>query len=56
MYGLMAGMSNIVDELPNDKADKSVDEIWAEEAENRLIAYRAGKLESVSMEEVFKEN
>jgi putative addiction module component (TIGR02574 family) len=37
-----------------DEPDKKLDEIWAEEAENRLKAYRAGKLEGVSMEEVFK--
>jgi putative addiction module component (TIGR02574 family) len=37
-----------------DEPDKKLDEIWAEEAENRLKAYRAGKLEGVPMEEVFK--
>lgn len=38
-----------------DEPDKRLDEIWAEEAENRLKAYRAGKLEGVSMEEIFKD-
>lgn len=37
-----------------DEPDKKLDEIWAEEAEKRLKAYRKGKLEGVPMEEVFK--
>lgn len=35
-----------------DEPDKSLDEIWAEEAEKRLRAYREGKLEGVPMEEI----
>ncbi len=38
-----------------DEPDKKLDEIWAEEAEARLKAYREGALESVPMEEIFKE-
>lgn len=38
-----------------DEPDKKLDELWAEEAEKRLKAYREGKLESISMEEIFKE-
>ena len=38
-----------------DEPDKKLDEIWAEEAEKRLSAYREGRLEAVSMEEIFKE-
>lgn len=38
-----------------DEPDKKLDEIWAEEAEKRLRAYREGRLEGVPMEEVFKE-
>ncbi len=38
-----------------DEPDKKLDEIWAEEAEKRLNAYRAGKLQGVPMEEVFKD-
>ncbi len=53
--GMMVGMINHVDESLNDKTEKSVDEIWAEEAEKRLAAYRAGKLEGIPIEEVFKE-
>ena len=37
-----------------DEPDKTIDEIWAEEAGKRLKAYRSGKLEGISMEEVFK--
>jgi putative addiction module component (TIGR02574 family) len=39
-----------------DEPDKKLDEIWAEEAEKRLSAYRNGKLEGVPMEEIFKDN
>lgn len=38
-----------------DEPDKKLDEIWAEETEKRLKAYRAGKLQGVPMEEVFKD-
>jgi putative addiction module component (TIGR02574 family) len=38
-----------------DEPDKKLDEIWAEEAEKRLKAYREGKLEGIPMEEIFKE-
>ena len=38
-----------------DEPDKNLDEIWAEEAEKRLKAYREGKLEGIPMEEIFKE-
>lgn len=37
-----------------DEPDKKLDEIWAEEAEGRLKAYREGKLEGIPIEEVFK--
>jgi putative addiction module component (TIGR02574 family) len=38
-----------------DEPDKSLDEIWAEEAQKRLKAYREGRLEGVPMEEIFQE-
>jgi len=38
-----------------DEPDSSLDAIWAEEAEKRLKAYRAGKVEGIPMEEIFKE-
>lgn len=38
-----------------DEPDKKLDDIWAEEAEKRLKAYREGRLEGIAMEEIFKE-
>jgi putative addiction module component (TIGR02574 family) len=38
-----------------DEPDKGLDEIWAEESERRLMAYREGSLEGIPMEEIFKE-
>ena len=38
-----------------DEPDSSLDNIWAEEAEKRLKAYRAGNLEGIPMAEIFKE-
>ena len=38
-----------------DEPDSSLDVIWADEAEKRLKAYRAGNLEGIAMEEIFKE-
>jgi len=38
-----------------DEPDKKLDDIWAEEAEKRLRAYREGRLEGIPMEEIFKE-
>lgn len=37
-----------------DEPDKTIDEIWAEEAEKRLKAYRDGKLETIPSEVIFK--
>lgn len=37
-----------------DEPDKKLDEIWAEEAEKRLKAYREGRLEGIPMEKIFK--
>lgn len=37
-----------------DEPDKTIDAIWAEEAEKRLKAYRDGKLQAISTEEIFK--
>lgn len=37
-----------------DEPDKTIDAIWAEEAEKRLTAYREGKLKGVPMEDIFK--
>jgi putative addiction module component (TIGR02574 family) len=38
-----------------DEPDSSLDAIWAEEAEKRLNAYRAGTLEGIPMDEIFKD-
>jgi len=38
-----------------DEPDKKLDDIWAEEAEKRLKAYREGRLEGIPMEDIFKE-
>jgi len=49
-FTLVEGLINSLDE-----PDKKLDEIWAEEAEKRLKAYREGKLEGIPMEAIFKE-
>ena len=36
-----------------DEPDKEIDEIWAEEAEKRLKAYREGRLKGIPYEDVF---
>jgi putative addiction module component (TIGR02574 family) len=36
-----------------DEPNRELDEIWSEEAEQRLKAYRAGKIESISSETTF---
>ena len=48
--------SKLIDELLKslDKPDEEIDEIWAEEADKRLEAYRRGELRAVPMENVFK--
>ena len=45
----------IIDELLKslDKPDKNIDDIWKDEAVNRIKAYDNGKLETVSEEEFF---
>ncbi len=37
-----------------DEPDEKLEEIWAEEAEKRLRAYREGRLEGIAMEDIFK--
>jgi len=48
----------IVDEILKslDKPDTQIDNIWAEESQSRLNAYRKGELETVSEEEFFSYN
>jgi putative addiction module component (TIGR02574 family) len=38
-----------------DEPDANLDAIWAEEAERRLAAHRAGKIGGIPLEEVFGE-
>lgn len=38
-----------------DKPDPEIDRVWQEEALRRLKAYDEGRLECVSMEEVFRD-
>ena len=38
-----------------DEPNKKLDDLWVEESEKRLKAYREGRLESFPMEEIFKE-
>jgi putative addiction module component (TIGR02574 family) len=47
-FVIIEGLLNSLDE-----PDKSIDQIWAIEAEKRLNAYEAGKLKTVSFEDVF---
>jgi putative addiction module component (TIGR02574 family) len=37
-----------------DEPDKEIENIWIEEAEKRLQAYREGKLKGIPMEDIFK--
>ncbi len=39
-----------------DEPNSVIDDIWSEEAEKRLKAYRKGKHAGIPMEEVFKED
>lgn len=36
-----------------DQPDKTMDELWAKEAENRIDAYEAGNIKAMSAEQVF---
>ncbi len=36
-----------------DEPNKTIDEIWADESEKRLQAYREGKIQGIPFEEVF---
>ena len=39
-----------------DVPDPEIEEAWALEAEKRLKAYKAGKLETISFEDIFGKN
>ena len=46
---------SVIETLLNslDQPDAKIEEIWNTEAENRLLAYREGRLKGVSMEQIF---
>ena len=46
--------AELVDQLLSsiDNLDKDIEKKWADEVESRIDAYQAGKLNSVSLEEV----
>jgi putative addiction module component (TIGR02574 family) len=48
--------TKLIDELFKsiDKPDEEIDQIWADEADKRLEAYRKGELKAVPMENIFK--
>jgi len=39
-----------------DTSNPAIENLWNEEAERRLQAYRNGKLQGIPMEEIFKED
>lgn len=45
-------IENLIQSL--DEPDKKLDEIWGEETEKRLKAYREGSLRGIPMEDMFK--
>ena len=48
--------AQLIDKLISslDMSDSEIDELWAKEAEDRIDAYNAGKLKSVSLEKVLQ--
>jgi putative addiction module component (TIGR02574 family) len=48
--------TKLIDELFKsiDKPDEEIDQIWADEADKRLEAYRKGEIKAVPMENIFK--
>ncbi len=49
---------SVIESLLNslDQPDAKIEEIWNTEAENRLLAYREGRLKGISMEQIFTDN
>ena len=46
-FAIVTGLLESIDE-----PDKRIDEIWLDEAEKRLKAYREGRLEGILLEEI----
>ncbi len=49
-------MNDIKEQMQLVKPDPEIDRIWAEEARKRWMAYKAGKVETVSYEQVMKKH
>ena len=45
-------IDKLIDSL--DKPDNEIDELWANEVENRIDAYEMGKVKSVTLKEALK--
>jgi hypothetical protein len=50
------GKAELIDTLllSLDQPDKTIDELWADEAEKRLLAYRRGTLKTVPAADVLR--
>lgn len=48
--------AELVDKLLSslDKPDKAIDELWAQEAEDRIDAYDRGEIKAVTLQEVLE--
>lgn len=48
--------AQLIDQLISslDEPDKKIDELWAQETENRIEAYDRGELKAVSLKEVLQ--
>lgn len=48
--------AKLIDKLISnlDKPDKEIDELWANEAEDRIAAYDQGGIKAISLEEVLQ--
>lgn len=47
--------TKLIDELFKsiDKLDEEIDQIWADEADKRLEAYRKGQIKAIPIEDIF---
>jgi putative addiction module component (TIGR02574 family) len=48
--------AQLIDKLISnlEKPDKEIDELWATEAEDRLVAYDQGRIKAISLERVLQ--
>ncbi len=47
-------IENLFYSLEGASERKRIDKLWAEEAEDRLLAYESGEIETISASEVFQ--